>query len=314
MSLMVKMTPMKMNINKELIVIVGPTGSGKTDLSIKVAQHFNAPIISTDSRQLYRGLPIGTAQPSVDQLQAVEHHFIACRDINEEFNCGAYELEALATLEELFLQHDKVVAVGGSGLYIKALCEGMDDLPDVDDSLREKLRTQLKEEGLAPLLETLRELDPEHYKNVDRSNPSRILRALEVCLQSGKPYSSLVGRKRDARSFKITKVGIDMPRDILYSRIDMRVDIMVADGLEQEARDVYPHRALNALQTVGYREFFDYFDGAITRDEAIELVKRNSRRYAKRQMTWFRRDPLIKWFTSPDSQPVIEAIEKSAEI
>lgn len=295
--------------SRELIVVVGPTGSGKTSLSIDLARHFGAPIISTDSRQLYRGMAIGTAQPTEEELQAAEHHFVACRNVDEEFNCGAYEQEALALLEELFAGHDRVVAVGGSGLYIKALCEGLDALPAVSDELRAELRARLAGEGLAALLGDLERLDPAFYAVVDRDNPSRVLRALEVCLSSGEPYSKLrVGASKE-RDFKIVKVGIDMPREQLYDRINRRVEQMVADGLESEAQALYPRRALNALQTVGYREFFDYFEGSISRDEAIELIKRNSRRYAKRQMTWFRSDTAIEWFPTPDSTPVIEFLE-----
>ncbi len=293
---------------RELIVVVGPTGSGKTKLSIELAQYFAAPIISTDSRQLYRGMPIGTAQPTSDELQAAEHHFIACRNIEDEFNCGAYETEALQLLEELFKKHERVVAVGGSGLYIKALCEGLDSLPEVSEELRAELRERLETNGLEPLLVQLEQLDPEFYKVVDRQNPSRVLRALEVILSSGKTYSELRSGESQERNFAIVKVGIDMNREELYDRINRRVDAMVAEGLESEAQALLPHRALNSLQTVGYREFFDYFDGTITRDEAIELIKRNSRRYAKRQMTWFRRDPAIKWFSMPSAKPVIDYI------
>ncbi|MFI3281450.1 MAG: tRNA (adenosine(37)-N6)-dimethylallyltransferase MiaA [Rikenellaceae bacterium] len=294
---------------KKLIVVVGPTGSGKTKLSIELAKHFAAPIISTDSRQLYRGMAIGTAQPTADELQSAEHHFIACRNIDEEFNCGSYETEALVRLKQLFEQHDVVIAVGGSGLYIKALCEGLDALPEVSDELRSGLRLRYAEEGLEPLLSDLQRLDPAFYEVVDRQNPSRILRALEVCLASGQPYSTQRKGDRQQRDFKILKVGIDMPRELLYDRINLRVDMMIDEGLESEARQLYPHRALNSLQTVGYREFFDYFDGLISRDEAIDLIKRNSRRYAKRQMTWFRRDENIAWFGSYDAEPVIDHLE-----
>ncbi|MFI3285233.1 MAG: tRNA (adenosine(37)-N6)-dimethylallyltransferase MiaA [Rikenellaceae bacterium] len=298
---------------KELIVVVGATGSGKTSLSIKLAQRFNAPIISTDSRQLYRGMPIGTAQPTAEELAAAEHHFIACRNIDEEFNCGAYEQAALERLEELFKDHDRVIAVGGSGLYIKALCEGLDTLPPVSDELRTSLRTRLSEEGLEALTEQLRMLDPAFYEAVDRQNPSRVLRALEVILSSGRPYSEQRQGRSAQRTFKIIKVGIDMERKSLYERINHRVDIMVEQGLEQEARNLFEFRTLNSLQTVGYREFFDYFDGVVSYEEAIELIKRNSRRYAKRQMTWFRRDEQIEWFPSPDAFPsVIEYILSKA--
>ena len=302
------MTHTTMN-TKRLIVIVGPTGSGKTDLSIRVAEHYACPIISTDSRQFYRGIPIGTAQPDSEQLERVEHHFIASHELTDDFNCGAYEVAALKRLEELFVKHDTVVAVGGSGLYIKALCEGMDDLPEVEPALRSELAKRLKSEGLEALAEELRKLDPAFYEVVDRKNPARVLRALEVCISTGKPYSSLRTGEKRQRSFGIVKIGVNMERAVLYERIDRRVDIMVEAGLEDEARAVYPLRHLNSLQTVGYREMFDYFDGTISRDEAIELIKRNSRRYAKRQLTWFGRDEEIEWFLPTETEKIIEYID-----
>lgn len=295
---------------KRLIVIVGPTGSGKTDLSITVAEHFAAPIISTDSRQFYRGIPIGTAQPDAEQLQRVEHHFIASRELTDDFNCGAYETEALQRLEQLFKKHDVVVAVGGSGLYVKALCEGMDNMPEVTPELRESLAQRLADEGLEALCEELRERDPEFYEQVDLKNQARVLRALEVCIASGKPYSSFRTGEKRKRNFDIIKIGVDMPREVLYERIDRRVDIMVEQGLEQEARSVSHLRHLNSLQTVGYREMFDYFDGITTREEAIELIKRNSRRYAKRQLTWFRRDEEIAWFNPKESEKIVQYINQ----
>lgn len=302
------MTHTTMN-TKTLIVIVGPTGSGKTDLSIRVAEHYACPIISTDSRQFYRGIPIGTAQPDKEQLERVEHHFIASHELTDDFNCGAYEVAALKRLEELFYKHDTVVAVGGSGLYVKSLCEGMDDLPEVEPALRQQLSDRLKREGLEALAEQLRELDPTFYEVVDRKNPARVLRALEVCIATGKPYSALrTGVKRE-RPFNIVKIGVTMERAVLYERIDRRVDIMVEAGLEQEALKVYPLRHLNSLQTVGYREMFDYFDGSISRDEAIELIKRNSRRYAKRQLTWFGRDGEIEWFLPSETEKIVEYID-----
>ena len=290
---------------KRLLVVVGPTGSGKTDLSIRLALHYGAPILSTDSRQVYRGMPIGTAQPSADQLQAVEHHFIASRDLTDNLNCGEYEVQALVRLEELFADHDWVVAVGGSGLYVRALCEGMDDLPQADEPLRRELERRLAEEGLGALAEELRELDPEYCRTADLNNPARVMRALEVCLQTHMPYSRQRTGERRPRSFEIVKIGIDLPRAVLYDRINRRVDRMLADGLEAEARALYPYRELNALKTVGYREFFDYFDGRIGYDEAVELIKRNSRRYAKRQLTWFRRDSEIRWFAPDDDAAII---------
>lgn len=290
---------------KRLLVVVGPTGSGKTDLSIRLALHYGAPILSTDSRQVYRGMPIGTAQPSADQLQAVEHHFIASHDLTDNLNCGEYEVQALARLKELFADHDWVVAVGGSGLYVRALCEGMDDLPQADEPLRRELEHRLAEEGLGALAEELRELDPEYCRTADLNNPARVMRALEVCLQTHMPYSRQRTGERRPRPFEIVKIGIDLPRDVLYDRINRRVDRMLADGLEAEVRALYPCRELNALKTVGYREFFDYFDGRIGYDEAVELIKRNSRRYAKRQLTWFRRDSEIRWFAPDDDAAII---------
>ena len=294
---------------KYLIVIVGPTGSGKSDLAIEIAERYSAPIISTDSRQFYRGIPIGTAQPDEEQLRRVEHHFIASHDLEQEFNCGAYETEALAKLEELYLKHDVVVAVGGSGLYIKALCEGMDALPEAEPELRESLAKRLQTEGLESLCEELRQRDPAYYEEVDRNNPARVLRALEVCISTGLPYSSMRTGEKRQRPFNIIKLGIDMERERLYERINQRVDVMMQMGLEQEARAVYHLRELNSLQTVGYREMFDYFDGTISRDEAIELIKRNSRRYAKRQMTWFRRDEEIKWVDTANKQIIEEYLD-----
>lgn len=294
---------------KRLVVVVGPTGSGKTDLAIALAQHYGAPIVSTDSRQFYRGMPIGTAQPTAQQLRAAEHHFIASHDITQELSCGAYEVEALALLDRLFEQHRTVIAVGGSGLYIKALCEGMDELPQADPELRAALAEQLREEGVAALAERLRTLDPLYYEQVDRSNPARVVRALEVCLQTGRPFSELrLGRRRE-RSFDIVKIGIEVPREELYERINRRVDAMMAEGLEAEARALYPYRHLNALRTVGYRELFDFFEGRCSRDEAVEAIKCNTRRYAKRQMTWFRRDGEIRWFRRDDLEAMFRHVD-----
>lgn len=299
---------------KRLLVIVGPTGSGKTDLSIRLARHYGAPILSTDSRQFYRGMPIGTAQPTPDQLQAAEHHFIASHDLKEDLNCGSYETQALSCLEKLFAKHDWVIAVGGSGLYVRALCEGMDDLPQADPELREALSRRLETEGVDALAAELRTLDPAYYARVDRKNPARVMRALEVCLQTGRPYSEQRTGQRRPRPFGIVKVGVDLPREELYARIDRRVDRMVADGLEAEARALYPYRMLNALQTVGYREFFDYFEGRTSYEEAVSLIKRNSRRYAKRQLTWFRRDPEIRWFGPWDDAAIIAHADAAAGV
>lgn len=298
---------------KRLVVIVGPTGCGKTDLSVRLAEHYRAPIISTDSRQFYQGLAIGTAQPTAEQLARAKHHFIASHAVTDEVNCGSYEVMALKRLEELFKEHDTVIAVGGSGLYIRALCEGMDDLPEADDELRATLTRRIQEEGLVSLCEELKQLDPIYYEQVDRQNPSRVMRALEVCLQTGQPYSSLRTGERRERPFHIVKIGVNLPREELYARIDKRVDLMMAEGLEAEARTMLPHRALNALQTVGYKELFAYFDGEITKEEAVALIQRNSRRYAKRQLTWFRRDEEVNWFRPDEDEAIIACIESCTE-
>ena len=295
---------------KRLIVIVGPTGSGKTDLSIRLAQHYGAPIISTDSRQVYRGMPIGTAQPTEEEQALVEHHFIASRDVEDELSCGQYEVEALACLERLYAKHDVVIAVGGSGLYVKALCEGMDDLPEVDPALRERLNKRLTEEGVDALAEELRTLDPAHYAVMDRKNPQRVVRALEVSLQTGRPYSEFRTGERRKRSFEVIKIGVTMPREELYERINRRVGMMLDAGLEEEALRMLPHRELNALRTVGYREMFDYFDGKCTLAEAADMIRRNTRHYAKRQLTWFGRDKEIEWFRPDDLGAVIQWIDK----
>lgn len=310
MSLMATIATMTSTNSKRLIVVVGPTGSGKTALAIALARHYGAPIISTDSRQVYRGMPIGTAQPTTDELSLATHYFIADREPEDDFNCGRYEVEALALLERLFVDNDYVVAVGGSGLYVKALCEGMDELPETSAELREELKQRLATDGIESLFNELQQLDPVYAEVVDRHNPARVMRALEVCLASGRPYSEQRHGERAQRPFHIIKVGTDMPRDILYERINRRVDMMVADGLVEEVRALIPKRHLNALQTVGYRELFDYFDGHSTLEEAIDLIKRNSRRYAKRQLTWFRRDDDTVWFAPSDVESIINHIDK----
>ena len=292
-----------------LIVVGGPTGSGKSALAVEIAKHFRAPIISTDSRQMYRGMAIGTAQPTAEELAAVKHYFIADREPEDDFNCGRYEVEALSLLDRLFEENKYVVAVGGSGLYIQALCSGMDALPEADEELRNSLKQRFETEGLESLFAELQRLDPAYAEIVDRCNPSRVMRALEVCISSGKPYSEQRSGTVVERPFHIIKIATDMPRDILYDRINRRVDMMVEEGLIAEAKAMYPKRHLNALQTVGYREVFDYFDGKCSLEEAIELVKRNSRRYAKRQMTWFRRDSEFRWFAPSDLSNIIAYIE-----
>ena len=311
----VAMTPTTTNTNRRplLVVVLGPTGSGKTDLAVALAHHFSTEIISTDSRQFYKGMPIGTAQPTAEQLAAVPHHFIADRLPEEELSAGGYEREALERLEELFTRHNVVVAVGGSGLYIDALCEGFDDLPSDTREVREELMRRLADEGLEALVEELRVRDEAYWAVVDRKNPARIVRALEVCITSGLPYSSQRTATKRERPFDVVKLGVLWDREELYDRINRRVDMMVAEGLEEEARGVFHLRHLSSLQTVGYREFFDYFDGTISREEAIDLVKRNSRRYAKRQMTWFRRDTSTRWLAPNDTAGAIEIVNEALD-
>lgn len=296
-------------LQKTLVVITGPTGSGKTALAIDVALHFGSPVVSADSRQIYRGMAIGTAQPTAEELARVKHHFIATHDITDNYTAGRYEKEALALLGELFEERDVVVMAGGSGMYIDAVCDGMDELPEGDPALRGELVARLEDEGLEGLLNELHVLDPDYFDYVDRGNPQRVIRALEVCLQTGKPYSAQRTGRKAERDFRVIKIATDMQREVLYRRIDRRVDAMMEAGLEAEARALYPHKALNSLQTVGYRELFGHFDGNATLEEAVELIKRNSRRYAKRQVTWLRRDGRVQWFDPSDADAVISYIE-----
>lgn len=287
--------------DRTLIVVLGPTASGKSAAAVDIARHFGTEVISCDSRQFYREIPIGTAAPTLEEQGGVVHHFIGDRSLTDEYSAGRFAEDAQRLLDELFTRHKAVVMVGGSGLYINALCDGMDDIPS-DPVIRLQLKETFEKEGIGPLREKLRELDPDYFAVVDKNNPQRIIRALEACLSgpSGRPYSSYRTGKRAGRDFNVVRIGLDMPRRQLYDRIDRRVDIMMEGGLEQEARAVYPLRRLNALQTVGYKELFEFFDGSISRSEAVELIKRNTRRYAKRQMTWFGRDERVNWFdTAP---------------
>lgn len=287
-----------------LIVILGPTASGKTGLSIEVAERFHAPVLSCDSRQFYREIPIGTAAPTPEEQARAPHYFVGVRSVTEFYNCGRYEEDALALLDNLFKIHDTVVMVGGSGLYVDAVCHGMDDIPAVDPSIRIGLQQRLDDRGLDDLLVELEQRDPEFYEKVDRQNPMRVMRALEVCLGTGQTYTELRRGKGKPRPFRIIKIGVTLPREQLYERINRRVEGMLTDGLEEEARRMLPFRAHNALQTVGYTELFSYFDGTIPREEAVELIKRNSRRYAKRQLTWFGRDKEVTWFGKDDVEQV----------
>lgn len=296
-----------------LVVIVGPTCSGKTDASIALAQRLAAPILSADSRQVFRGMAIGTAQPTTEQLAAAEHHFIADRDISDDYNAGRFEAEALGLLASIFRDREYAIAVGGSGLYVDALCHGLDDLPKAEPTLRHTLEERLRQEGIASLAEELHRLDPVYHASADLHNPARVLRAVEVCLQTGKPYSALRSGHRADRPFRIIKIGIEMPREELYDRINRRVDAMMDAGLESEARRLYSMRNCNALMTVGYREMFAFFDGDISREKAVELIKRNTRHYAKRQITWFSKNKDIKWFHNDEINFMENFIKKFAE-
>ena len=278
-----------------LQIILGPTAVGKTDYAIAEALRVGSPVVSCDSRQLYRELRIGVARPDDAQLAAVHHYFIADRSISEPCSAGAYELEALQLMDKLFRDHETVVMAGGSGLYIDALCNGLDDFPDADPELRAHLSERLRTEGVAALRADLRVLDPETYATIDPANGQRIVRALEVTIATGRKYSSFKTHPAKERPFTIVKTGLKRPRPELYARIDARVDRMMEEGLLEEARALLPHRSLPALNTVGYKELFDYFDGRYDLAEAVRLIKRNTRHYAKKQLTWWARDPSIQW-------------------
>ncbi|SNR60310.1 tRNA (adenosine(37)-N6)-dimethylallyltransferase MiaA [Hymenobacter mucosus] len=280
-----------------LLVVTGPTAVGKTDLCVRLAQHLHTEVVSADSRQFFRELTIGTAKPTLAEMQGVPHHFIDSHSIREEYNAGRFEQDVLALLAELFQRHQVVLLTGGSGLYLQAVTEGFDDLPAAPPAVREQLQQELMAQGLHVLSQELERLDPVTYARIDRQNPQRVLRALEITRATGQPFSSFHGtRKTTERPFRIVKIALTREREELYQRIDQRMDQMLAAGLEDEARRLYPFRHHNALQTVGYQELFSYFEGQYDYNEAVRLLKRNSRRYAKRQLTWLRRDPAYQWF------------------
>lgn len=279
-----------------LISIVGPTAIGKTTLSIALAQHFKCPIISSDSRQFYKEMRIGTAVPSAEELAAAEHHFIQNRSIFEDYSVGQFEKDALNKIAELHKNNKVIVMVGGSGLYVDAVLKGLDYFPEVATEVRSQLTNELEKNGIKSLQEQLKSLDPKSYTSIELNNPHRLIRALEICIGTGKPFSFFKSKPKTPRPFKTIKIGLTADREIMYDRINKRVDIMVDEGLIEEAKSVYPHKSLNALQTVGYRELFEYFNGTIDRETAIAEIKKNTRRFAKRQGTWFRKDPEINWF------------------
>ncbi|GAB2706148.1 tRNA (adenosine(37)-N6)-dimethylallyltransferase MiaA [Mucilaginibacter koreensis] len=285
---------------KTLISIAGPTASGKTALAIELAKHYHTVILSADSRQFYREMSIGTAKPTPDELAAAPHEFINSHSITESFNVGDFEQQGMALLNQLFQMHDVVIMVGGSGLYLKAIHEGFDDLPTVDPAIREALNHLYTESGIAPLQQQLQATDPVYYQQVDINNPQRLIRALEVIKSTGQPFSSLRKAINKQRPFHIIKLAIDLPREVLYDRINHRVDIMMQEGLLEEVKSLLPYRHLNALNTVGYTELFDYLDGKTDLSSAIAAIKQNTRRFAKRQLTWFRRDDEIQWLNKSE--------------
>ncbi|HLP05613.1 MAG TPA: tRNA (adenosine(37)-N6)-dimethylallyltransferase MiaA [Paludibacter sp.] len=290
---------------KKLLVVLGPTGVGKTNISMRLAETFHCPVVSSDSRQFYRELKIGTAAPDEELLSRAEHFFIGSHSIFDEYNAGQYEQDAIRLIGQLFLVHDYVLLVGGSMMYIDAVCNGMDDIPSVDPETRAFWQREFAEKGLEFIRQELERLDPEHYAKVDLQNPKRIVHALEICSMTGKPYSAFRTGQRKKRDFEVIKIGLNRPRPELYERINLRVDEMMRDGLLQEAERYYPYRQLNTLNTVGYKELYEYMDGHLTLDEAVDLVKQDTRRYAKRQLTWFNRDREIHWFHPDEEEKVI---------
>jgi tRNA dimethylallyltransferase len=297
-----------------LVVVAGPTAVGKTTFAITLAGHFHTEIISADSRQFYREMSIGTAVPSEQERAAIKHHFIQHGSIHEPYNASRFETEALSLLNRLFQTHPMVVLTGGSGLYIEAVCHGVDQLPDPDPMLRSTLKNKMSVSGISALQEELIRLDPVYSMQVDMMNPARIIRALEVCITSGIPYSSFRTNTPKPRDFRIMKIGLELPRTILYERINARVDAMMQGGLFEEALSLYPDRHLAAMNTVGYRELFDHFSGLTTLEHAVEKIKTNSRRYAKRQLTWFKRDPGYRWIQPSEIQNLIREIRLNYDI
>ena len=293
-----------------LITIVGATAIGKTALSIKLAQHFGCDIISCDSRQFYKEMTIGTAVPDSEELASATHHFIQNRSIFEDYSVGQFEKDTLTKLDELFLKNPIQIMVGGSGLYVDAALKGLDYFPDVDPTIRVNLTKELEENGIEYLQNKLKELDIETYNSIAIDNPHRLIRALEICIGTNKTYSSFKNKPKTPRNFQSIKIGLTADREIMYNRINQRVDIMIKNGLLDEAKELFPHKKLNALQTVGYRELFEYFNDNFSKEFAIEEIKKNTRRFAKRQGTWFRKDQNITWFDFKDDiQHIIQTLE-----
>ena len=291
---------------KKLIVLLGPTGVGKTELSLQLASKFESPIISADSRQLYKDLVIGTAAPTAEELNRIKHYFVGNLELTDYYSASQFEEDVIQLLENLHQSHETVIMSGGSMMYIDAVCKGIDDIPTIDETLRAEVFALFEKEGLEPIRQQLKILDPVFYNQVDLQNHKRVIHALEICLMTGKPYSSFRTNSIKKRPFEILKIGLTRDREELYERINSRVDKMMEDGLLDEARSAYPYRHLNSLNTVGYKELFRFFDGEWSLDFAIEKIKQNSRIYSRKQMTWFKRDKEIAWFHPEDTQAIFE--------
>lgn len=298
---------------KSLIVLVGPTGVGKTETSLALAEHFHAPILNADSRQIYKGMTVGTAAPTLEERVRAEHHFVQFLNPGDYYSAAQFEMDAMVLLEDLFQKHDYVLLSGGSMMYIDAVCHGIDDIPTVDDVTRKMMLERYEKEGLEPLVQELRVLDPEYYQIVDLKNPKRVIHALEICYMTGKTYSSFRTNTKKQRPFHIVKVGLRREREVLYDRINRRVTKMIQAGLEDEVKALLPFRYTNSLNTVGYKEMFDYFDGKMSLEEAVDKIRQNSRIYSRKQMTWFKRDNQIKWFEPEQLDDIIAYISESSD-
>ena len=294
---------------KTLVVVLGPTGVGKTELCLTLAEHLNTPIINADSRQIFKELPIGTAAPTPEQQQRVFHYFVGNHHIQDYYSAAMYEEDVMNLLPILFKNNDAALLTGGSMMYIDAVCNGIDDIPTLRDEIRTWMKQRLENEGLPTLVEELKKLDPEHWAIVDKQNPRRVVHALEICHQTGKTYTSFRSAKKKERPFKIIKIGLNRDREELYERINQRVLLMQEEGLEAEARNVYHHKGLTSLRTVGYKELFAFFDGEITHEEAIRQIQSHSREYMRKQLTWFKRDQEIKWFHPDNIKEIINYID-----
>ncbi len=293
---------------KNLIVITGPTGVGKTELCLRLTDFFNVPIINADSRQIFAEIPIGTAAPTIKQQERTKHYFVGTHKLTDYYSASLYEQDVIQLLDKLFEDSDIAILTGGSMMYIDAVCNGIDDIPTVDENTRETMKRRLATEGLPALVEELKQLDPEHWNIVDRNNPRRVVHALEICHMTGKTYTSFRKNEKKKRPFNIIKIGLTLPREVLYNRINARVIDMINNGFVEEAKKVYPLRGLNSLNTVGYKELFDYFDGNISLDDAIFKIQSNTRRYARKQLTWYKKDENMKWFEPNNVEEILKYI------